>query len=260
MGQMWTSAEVCELATRFPAEGAAGLAMALGRSVDSICSKAHRYGIRSQTRRVRQGRSRAIGNRTVNARFFDKTDATVAFALGFIWACGSVRTRNRCVLRISCEPHREKKLKHVLSMIGSQHQIQGYGHRIIVEVSNSRLVRTLVWRFGRPSRDDNSDTELPVVTPSLIPAFALGHLDGTGFHDSSIIRWTGNAYVVNKLHHFITEAAEVENPKITRFSHTAHISWAEERSVQRIRRWLAIHRDSYGFEKSADASHPSVSE
>ena len=250
MRRQWTPSETYELVRRYPAEGAAGLAVALERSVDSICSQARRYRIKSNSRRRRQGWSKASQIETVNARFFDETNPTVAYVLGFIWACGSLKTRHRSVLRLSCESHREETLQYVLSLMTSQHQTQKHGQRLVVEVCNSHLVRTLVQRFGKPSRDDAPGCPLPVITSSLIPPFAQGHLDATGFRGSSTIRWTGREKDMGELRQCITDSVEIENPKITRRSRTVHIAWTGSRNVQRICGWLGTSEHFQAIRKS----------
>ena len=237
MRRQWTPSEINELVRRYPAEGAAGLAMTLGRSVDSVCSQARRYGIGSQTRRLRQARSRAICCPTVNARFFEELTPTVAYVVGFVWATASVRMRHRSVLRLSVDSGREIRLQNVLQLIESRHQVQRHGHKFVVEVCNSRLVHSLVNRFGTPGHVD-PQPGIPIMPPTIVPLFAHGYLDAAGYETGKVIRWTGHPETVRKLQAEI-QAITVSEPKKTEFGRTVSIAWTDENDVQLIRQWLS---------------------
>ena len=237
MRRQWTPSETNELVTRFPAEGAAGLALNLGRSVDSICSQARRYGVRSQTRRLRQAHSRAIGCPTVNARFFEQLTPNVAFVLGFVWANGTVRTRHRSVLRLSVDADREDRLQNVLKLMGSRHQVQRHGYRVVVEVCNSRLVHSLIGRFGSP-RHSNPKPSIPALPATLIPQFASGFLNAAGYETETVVRWTGHPETVRELQAVIQTSIVVTKPRRTEFGRTVSIAWTDENDIQLIRHWL----------------------
>lgn len=238
MRHLWTPTERCELVTRYPAEGAAGVARRLGRSMDSVTSQARRYGIQSETRRLRQARSKATRSATVNARFFEEPTPTVAFVLGFIWACGSLKTRHRRVLRLSCEPFRQDTLREVLRSLGSRHQIQHHGRRLVVEISNSRLVDDLMERCGDKYAKTLALNKLPPLAQQHLPEFAWGHLMGTGFSGQETIRWTGRLRLMTVLQRDIQVATHVCNPIVHHDRAILHIAWTDNRNVQALHDWL----------------------
>ena len=237
MRRQWTPSETNELVRRYPAEGAAGLAMTLGRSIDSVCSQARRYRIRSKSRRLRQARSRAIGCPTVDARFFEQLTPNVAFVLGFVWANGTVRTRHRSVLRLSVCADREARLQNLLQLMGSRHQIQRHGRKSVVEVCNSRLILSLIDRFGRPGYADPNPV-IPVIPATLISQFARGYLDAAGCETETVIRWSGHPETVMELQAQIQTAVAVGQPRKTEFGRTVSIAWTDEIDLQLIRHWL----------------------
>jgi hypothetical protein len=118
----------------------------------------------------------------------------------------------------------------------------------------------MVQRFGKPSRDDTPGCPPPIIISSLIPPFAQGHLDATGFQGSSTIRWTGSECDMDELRQLITDSVEIENPKVTRHGRIAHIAWTGKRNVQRIRGWLGTSEHFQAIRESAETSDPSVSE
>lgn len=237
MRQMWTPTELCELVSRYPAEGAAGVARRLGRSTNSIISQARRYRIRSESRRLRQAHSKAVQCKTVNARFFEELTPTVAYVVGFIWSAGSVKTRHRSVLRLSVDSDRQGRLQHVLQLMKSRHQVQRHGHKLVVEVCNSRLVHSLINRFGRPGHA-NPQPAIPLIPATLIPEFARGYLDAVGYEAETVIRWTGYRETVKELRNQILSLVAVSDPKTTEFSRSISIAWTDAVDVLRIRSWL----------------------
>lgn len=237
MRQIWTPAELCELVTRYPAEGAAGVARRLGRTTNSITSQAHRYRVRSASRRLRQAHSRATHCTTVNARFFEELTLTVAYVLGFVWASGSVKLRHRSVLRLTVDSDRQVRLQHVLQLMESRHQVQRHGHKLVVEVCNSRLVHSLIDRFGRPGHA-NPQPEIPPIPATLIPQFARGYLDAAGYESETVIRWTGHPEAVKELRASIGSAVTVAEPKTNELGRNLSIAWTDPDDVGRIRGWL----------------------
>ena len=237
MRQLWTPTDLRELARSYAAEGATALATRLGRSVHSVCSQARRYGIRSTVRRWQQGRTRAQSSHTVNARFFDCTTPEVSFILGFIWACGSIRTKHRHILRLVCYEDREERLQVVLDMLQSRHQLQRYGNRLVVELGNHRLVQTLIERFGNlPGKE--SEGTLPRLPGSMVPHFANGHLFATGVSSPQSLRWRGHPQVVSWLVEQIQAALPITDPRVSRWGKPLSAGWTNPNEIQEIRQWL----------------------
>ena len=167
MGRQWMPSEIHQLVKRYPNEGPSPIAATLERSVNSVCSQARRYGVHSESRRHRQAASRAANNATVNPRFFESNSSAVPFVLGFIWACGSLKTRRRLVLRLSCDAARVGQLRNALKLPGGKRcpplpmlQIAEAG----LEQSENTPGKTAPVQRGRAKSDVNS-TSLRRLTP-----------------------------------------------------------------------------------------------
>ena len=241
MRQVWTPADRRELLQAYATEGAVAISTRLSRSLDSVCSEARRYGLKSLNRRLRQGHSRIQASPTVNSRFFDRSTQQVAFVLGYVWACGSVKVKHRKVLRLVCPEHRVEKLKHVLGLMNSVHQLQRYGSRIVVEIGNSRLVGALTARFGTPLGSRTNGT-LPELDEEMVPHFANGHLFATGIEGADCLRWSGHPQVVTWLVESILEALPIAAPRVSRWGSTMSAAWTDANHVREIRNWLGISK------------------
>jgi hypothetical protein len=239
MRQLWTTTDLRELTRSYAAEGASALATRLGRSVHSVCSQARRYGIRSSVRRLQQVQTRAQSSPTVNAHFFDDTTPEVSFVLGFIWACGSVRTKHRHILRLVCYEDREERLQVVLDMLQSRHQLQRYGNRLVVELGNHRVVQTLIELFGKPP-GKNSEGTLPRLPESMVPLFANGHLFATGVSSPQSLRWRGHPQVISWLVEQMQAALPITDPRVSKWGKTLSAAWTNPSDIQEIRQWLEI--------------------
>ena len=241
MRQVWTPADRRELLQAYATEGAVAISTRLRRSLDSVCSEARRYGLRSLNRRLRQAHSRTQSSPTVNSRFFDRSSPQVAFALGYIWACGSVKVKHRKVLRLVSPEHRVESLQHVLGLMNSVHQLQRYGSRIVVEIGNSRLVGTLTDRFGTPPGRTTNGT-LPVLDRGMVPYFANGHLFATGTEGADCLRWSGHPQIVTWLVESIREALPIAAPRVFHWGSTMSAAWTDANHVREIRSWLEISK------------------
>lgn len=213
------------------------MATRLGRSIHAVCSQARRYGIRSTVRRLQQGRTRAQSSHTVNAHFFDYTTPEVSFVLGFIWACGSIRTKHRHILRLVCYEDREERLRVILDMLQSRHQLQRYGNRLVAELGNHRLVQSLIERFGQPPGKSSEGT-LPRLTGSMVPHFASGHLFATGVSSPQSIRWRGNPQVISWLIEQMQVTLPIAEPRVSRWGKTLSAAWTNPSDIQEIWQWL----------------------
>jgi hypothetical protein len=188
-------------------------------------------------RRLQQGRTRAQSSHTVNAHFFDYTTPEASFVLGFIWACGSIRTKHRHILRLVCYEDREERLRVVLDMLQSRHQLQRYGNRLVVELGNHRLVQTLIERFGKPPAK-NSEGTLPRLPGSMMPHFANGHLFATGVSSPQSLRWRGNPQLISWLIQQMQTALPITEPRVSRWGKTLSAAWTNPSDIQEIRQWL----------------------
>lgn len=174
----WRAWEIEELLHRFPSEGAVALAASLDRSVDSVTGEARRLGLKSLTRRKRQALSRAEKNRSLNIRFFEALSSEGAFALGFIWATGSVKCHPPHVIRLRCPASQEATLMTVRKLLGSRHSIQRRGGSVICELSSYWLVNSLIRHFGCLQEKATAASVLTTLPPEYIPSFVRGYSIG----------------------------------------------------------------------------------
>ena len=180
---------------------------------------------------------------TVNARYFEELTPTVAYVLGFIWATGSVKTRHRSVLRLSVDFDRQDRLQHVLQLMESRHQVQRHGHNLVVEVCNSRLVHSLIDRFGQPGHASPRPA-ITIIPPTSFAPFARGHLDAAGYETETVIRWTGLPETVKALLARIRSVVSVAEPRAIELGRSLSITWTNRDEVERLREWLRRHPES----------------
>ena len=237
--QVWTVGEILLVADRYPRDGSVDIAARLFRTRSSVTSLARRLGIPAASRRIRQAATRAENSRTVDAGFFGQLNPVVAYVLGFLWAGGGVKTKHRQVLRIAVEDDRREQLARLLNLLGSRHQVQQYGQRLVVEIGNSLLVRSLLDKFGQPPGRLNPDPPLPALSVETIRFFAQGHLDRSGFQSRSLIRWTGTPTQMEQLGALIHQINLVGAPTTNRVSRLVNIVWTNPDEVAILNRWIS---------------------
>lgn len=237
MRQFWSGAERRVLAQSYSQEGAYALAQRLGRSYHSVYSQARRYGLESKNRLTQKGSFPVWMNRSVNPLFFDQVTPQSIYTLGFIWACGSIRTKHRKILRLVSLKERWNQLSRVLALLNSKHQIQTYGPRLIVEICNSRLVEAVVEKYGIPP-GRYSEGNLPRLDGSWVPPFAKGYLDARGGMGCHFLSWTGHPVVVSWLADQTQAACAVSEPRVSRWGKSLNVAWTEPGDVQEIQQWL----------------------
>jgi hypothetical protein len=176
----------------------------------------------------------------VNTKFFDEPTPVMAFVVGYIWACGSIKTKHRHVLRVTCSPDERYKLNQIQRLLGSQHSIQVYQHQYVLEISNRLLVESFVSRFGLPP-SRLADGDPPVLDDGLVAGFAGGHLLGTGYRHPACIRWRGHSSVIHWLSTKIVKLVGVPEPLFTNKTKRISIRWRDQSSLDAINAWLGIH-------------------
>jgi hypothetical protein len=234
----WTAREIEALRTHYDSEGADWLAERLGRSRDSVTGRARQLWLTSTRCRWRQAFQRVTRSRTVNARFFDETSPAVAYALGVIWGWGRLKMRTRRVLKLIAPIDRKETLTRTLSLMGSRHQLQNSGERLIVEVGNSHLVETLATKFGHPPSRANRNPPLPLLPFELMPQFARGLLETTGQIDAVTIAWIGTPRAITTLEFIIRDATGVGQAATTEDHGHKRISWTAPEDVGQLNHWL----------------------
>lgn len=235
----WTSWEIREVASCYPCDGAKTVQARLSRSEASVTSLARRLGIPAISRRTRQSVTRAANSQTVNAFFFDGINPAVAYVLGFLWAGGGVKKKHRQVLRIAVENDRRDQLARLLKLLGSRHQVQQYGDRLVVEIGNSFLVQSLLNKFGQPPGQLNPDPPLPFLPDDAIGHFARGHLARSGVHCPSLIRWTGTPTQMQQFGDLIQHMNSVGAPKTNRVGRLVNLVWTNPDEVAVLNRWIS---------------------
>lgn len=239
MRRMWTADERIHLIERYAPDGASAIAARIGRSADSVSSQARRHGLRSPDYRKRQAQRRSANSRTVNPLFFEETTPAMAFVVGYIWACGSIKTKHRHVLRMACSRETRFKIDRIQRLLGTKHCIQIYEHRYVLEVCNRSLVESFVGRFGMPP-SRRTDGKPPVLADGLVAGFAAGHLLGSGSRGHGYVRWRGHESVIRWLAARIVKLAGVPEPLFSTTTKRIAICWQDESALETINSWLEI--------------------
>ena len=240
MNRPWTPRERSTLASRYATDGSLALAVALDRSPDSITSQARRYGLSSPGARLRQARTRVLQSRSVNVEFFAGQSTAVAFVLGLVWACGTVKTKHRQVLRLTVASDRVGSLRRVKELMECRHSIQTYENTVVLEISNSDFVHTLLTRHGSPPKSA-ADPQAPRIPDHLIARFADGHLAATSRRTGNHIHWRGPHVVMEWLSKAIQSQVNVPPPEIlARMTLEQTIRWHRAQDIRDIDAWLGI--------------------
>jgi len=237
MRRMWTIDERTRVIDHYGRLGATALGFELGRSPDSVSSQARRHGLVSCDYRKRQARTRVGRSKSVNINFFEADTPEMVYVLGYIWACGSVKTKHRKTLRLVCPYGETKGMRKVREMMSARHLIQTNENTHVLEICNSLLVEQLVARFGMPP-GRRRDALPPAISPHHMAAFAGGHLLATGTRNAIHVSWCGHPAVVDWLRGSIASQAGV--PPGILYSATARpsVRWADPASVRAIGAWL----------------------
>lgn len=237
MRRTWTAEERRLLLDNYRSSGALALARELNRSPDAVSSQAKRHGLMSPDYRKRQARDRVERSPSVNTLFFDTPTPAAAFVAGYIWACGSIKTKHRKVVRVSSPYGDTGGMRIIQRAIGSRHLIQTYENRQVLEISNSRLVGAFLDHWGMPPgrRRDGSP---PRLADELVARFATGYLLARGCRSDRYIRWTGHANVMDWLATRIVSQANVPPPDWFAQTSRPTIRWIEIPAVRAVGAWL----------------------
>jgi hypothetical protein len=149
----------------------------------------------------------------VNENFFNviNTEAK-AYWLGFIFADGSVRTKNNSYhLRIALDRKDEKHVNKFKMCINSEHPITfpRQSNLALIDVSSQRIVCDLGKYGVIPNKSLIANPNLSFISDSLLPHFWRGMLDGDGniFKLKNKNRWQislcGSYDVVLKFKEFV---------------------------------------------------------
>lgn len=235
--------EIDLLQERYPNEGPWLLARDLSRTIDSVCSQARRLGVHSKHRFRRRSLSRSCRSATVNTRFFDSLSSEVAFVLGYVWTRGTVKFTPRNVLRLSCPVRQEQRLLRVLGLLESMHRIQRYRNRLVCEVCNQRLIKSLVARFGCPPCSSNPDPRLPNLSSEYLPALVRGFLVSSDHSSVEIISWTGRPRSTAELVRILQGKLTLSDPVVETTGKRSSVSWTNPTDVQGLRHWLRLSKE-----------------
>lgn len=238
MRRPWTPDERSRVIENYARVGAVGLTVHLGRSADSISSQARRHGVVARGHRKAQANSRAESSESVNARFFDTATPAAAFVAGYFWACGSVKSKHRQVLRCATRRGDTAGMQIVQNLMESRHLIQTYEYRHVVEICNSRLVTAFIDRWGIPP-GRKSDGAPPRLENRLLSQFAAGYLlGGGGSRNDCHVRWCGHPSVMVWLAEKISSQAKVPPPEYAAARARHMIRWSDIPAVGAISAWL----------------------
>jgi hypothetical protein len=237
MRRMWSTQERTYVIEHYATVGAVGLAGQVGRSANSISSQARRHGVSTPGYRVRQARARVEHSSSVNVRFFELATPETAYVVGYIWACGSIKTKHRKVLRVACPRSQVNGLCRIQSHLESRHLIQNNEFKSVLEICNSRVVESLLERFGKPPGRDR-DGEPPRLDSRLLPHFAAGHMRATGYRGECVVEWRGHPSVIAWLGERIASKARVPRATYAHGTGRVTIGWDDPVHVEAIGTWL----------------------
>jgi len=170
-------------------------------------------------------------------QFLNNDTPENAFVAGYIWACGSIRTTHRAVLRASCPREDSDRLRKVRTLLKSQNLIQTYENRHVLEICNSVFVEAFLERFGMPP-GRRTDGNPPRVSPKLLSRFAAGYLAGAGGRSEAHVLFRGHRSVIQWLAPGIMAQVDVPEPVLNADLARHSIRWADPESVRAIRAWL----------------------
>ena len=229
----WSFNEIEMLGKLYPQQGAESVALAVGRSRDSVTSCAKRFGQTALNRRTRQAHTRSIEAASVNARFFDELTPETAYVLGFL-SGGGVRLGKRKVLRISVDDNRKAHLVRVLDLMKSQHQIQRLGWKLVAEVCNSHIVNCLMDQYHWPPCRRHPDPPMPEMPRELVPHFAKGHFHRNGWGSALNFSMRGTPNMSRQLAQRLQQILGVSEHKCFSTRPLHWIGWTNTQDVEKL--------------------------
>lgn len=238
MRRRWFIDELAQLNDRYRDEGTKVLAIDLNRSVDSVSSKARVLGLRARRHRKRLAWNRATASPTVNARFFDDENPVTTWTLGMLWGCGKIRTKHRLVLSITLPKTKKQQFNEIRTLLSSRHHVQSVGDYFIVDIGNSRLVTTLIERFGPLPGSYRPNPDIPIISSEHLGSFCFGLNEIRGERSAEVISWTTTLNVADALVEGITQQARVGPPRTWTQGMRRTVMWSQLDDVTRIHRWL----------------------
>jgi len=236
----WSTHEVRYLIQGWGKADSRMFAATLDRSRASVQAKACRLGLSKVVSRSTHAIRASKSSKTVKADFFDRPmDQTLAHVLGFVYACGRMKTQSRMIIRLRVETSRCENLKRVLTLIGSKHCIQSIGEHLVVEVCNKYLVESFLRRWGPLQSKREPSPGMPNVD-GFLTGFARGHLLATGLRTNHIVCWAGTKTIVRCIAAGLQNQLELPVPKSVEHGNQAHASWTDPNAVKEIQEFLGI--------------------
>lgn len=197
-------------------------------------------------------RRRAQDSPTVQANFFEVMTPPVAFCLGFIFACGTIKKKHKSVLKLRVSLERVSILRRVLELMNSKHAIQLVDGHHVAEICNSQLVHDLVTRWGPLPSKLNLDPPFPKIADNYIRDFSIGHLAATGIATRQSVKWFGSSQVVNAIATQIGGHASLGRSETSKVGSRTHVGWHAEPDVRQV---FEILRQATTWTYSAEASN-----
>lgn len=240
MGRRWSAVEIQQLIGRYNCEGAANLATDLGRTDDSVISRARVLRLRSNNACRNQAENRAASSPTVNARFFDELNPTVAWVAGVLYSRGSIRINHRHVLKVRVPSDRKWVLAETLKCLECKHSLQPAPRSVVVEIANSYLVRSFINRIGYLPSQLTKHLELPKIPDTLFRCFAAGWLAARGLQSKQLITWIGLKPAIAAMAGEMQKQVDVSSPDWEYGRYYASITWSKADDLEELQRWMSL--------------------
>ncbi len=171
----WTDEMLALLTERYAEDGDRGLAERLGTTAGAVRAKASILGLNRKP--------------SVNEDYFETWTPNMAYALGYIWADGSIN-RGLDQLFLNCVTEDEAILLAIRADMGSTHKVRttaadsrhGRNSRgqTGCAICSGKLIASLHDQHGLRPNKSRLDLPFPAVPDEYMPHFVRGYFDGDG--------------------------------------------------------------------------------
>ena len=256
MKARWKPSEFETLKTFWPTQGSKAVAEMLGRSWKAVQKKALRSKVLcdQQSLNARRGLTIANANDSCDTSYFEREwSPNQAYILGYIFADGCL-TKGLYSLSLLCHSKDEEILLAIQQELKSTHKVsrvaakvfpngRSNGPRTSINVSSSKLVHSLVNRFGLCHRKTYVDLSMPTLPESMFGHFFRGYFDGDG-HVSmkgkyGRISFVGTRRFVEQMQTTVCSLTGALKTKLQRQGNIYSVGWGCHQDL------ITIHRLMY---------------
>ena len=241
--------------SRYESEGPKRIAHDFGASSQLVIYWANQMGIKSLNRCNFISETRTKGNRSVNYRFFDEWSVPMAYALGYIWADGSIQTRNWS-LSLRCTSADDAIIRSIATSMGAKRKFSHYPARFhnglqrnikpttAIQISSRILIKSLMERHGVLPNKSRKDLPFPVVPQDFLSHFVRGYFDGDGWVTKAkrqrcpIVGFCGSFQFVSGMADRISSELAIRRPTLHPAKSIYRITWSARQDVKSLFSWM----------------------